>query len=90
MNLSSRLLLNLSNDQFIYLGYHYGKQKPIIDSVMLDDNSAGVFKRAKKLEKGVYLIGFPNKSGYFEVLIDKEQKFSVIADSANLIRLHEI
>src|SRR5215204_5127834 len=71
--------------QFIYLGYHYGKQKPIIDSVLLDDNSIGVFKRAKKLEKGVYLIGFPNKSGYFEVLIDKEQKFAVIADSANLI-----
>ena len=71
--------------QFIYLGYHYGKQKPIIDSVMLDDNSVGVFKRAKKLEKGVYLIGFPGKAGYFEVLIDKEQKFSVFADSANLI-----
>jgi thiol-disulfide isomerase/thioredoxin len=71
--------------QFIYLGYHYGKQKPIIDSVMLDDNSTGVFKRAKKLEKGVYLIGFPNKAGYFEILLDKEQKFSVVADSANLI-----
>ena len=71
--------------QFIYLGYHYGKQKPIFDSVMLNDNSVGVFKRSKKLEKGVYLIGFPNKSGYFEVLIDKEQKFSVIADSAALI-----
>ena len=71
--------------QFIYLGYHYGKQKPIIDSVLLDDNSTGIFKRAKKLEKGVYLIGFPNKTGYFEVLIDKEQKFAVIADSANLI-----
>jgi hypothetical protein len=71
--------------QFIYLGYHYGKQKPIIDSVLLDDNSTGVFKRAKKMEKGVYLIGFPNKTGYFEVLIDKDQKFAVIADSANLI-----
>ena len=71
--------------QFIYLGYHYGKQKPIIDSVLLDANSTGVFKRAKKMEKGVYLIGFPNKAGYFEILIDKEQKFSVIADSATLL-----
>jgi thiol-disulfide isomerase/thioredoxin len=71
--------------QFIYLGYHYGKQKPIIDSVMLDDNSTGTFKRAKKIEKGIYLIGFPNRLGYFEVLIDKEQKFTVIADSANLL-----
>src|SRR5258705_13454915 len=71
--------------QFIYLGYHYGKQKPIIDSVLLDDNSIGVFKKSKKLEKGVYLIGFPNKTGYFEVLIDKEQKFAVIADTTNLL-----
>src|ERR1044072_3505430 len=70
--------------QFIYLGYHYGKQKPIIDSVLLDDNSTGTFKRAKKMEKGVYLIGYPNKTGYFEVLIDKDQKFSVIADTANI------
>src|SRR5262245_54608544 len=71
--------------QFIYLGYHYGKQKPIIDSVLLDDNSVGVFKRAKKLEKGIYLIGFPNKTGYFEILIDKEQKFSVAADTTNFL-----
>jgi thiol-disulfide isomerase/thioredoxin len=71
--------------QFIYLGYHYGKQKPVIVSVFLDDNSTSVFKRAKKLEKGVYLIGFPNKTGYFEILIDKEQKFTVIADTADLI-----
>ena len=71
--------------QYIYLGYHYGKQKPIIDSIMLDDNSTGIFSRAKKLEKGIYLIGFPNKNGYFELLIDKDQKFSVIADTANLL-----
>ncbi len=71
--------------QYIYLGYYYGKQKPIIDSVILDDNSFGIFKRAKKLEKGIYLIGYPGKAGYFEVLIDKEQKFSVIADTANLL-----
>jgi thiol-disulfide isomerase/thioredoxin len=70
--------------QYIYLGYHYGKQKPIVDSVMLDDNSTGVFKRAKKLEKGVYLIGYPNKSGFFEILIDKEQKFSVLADTTDI------
>lgn len=71
--------------QYIYLGYHYGKQKPIVDSVMLDDNSTAVFKRDKSMEKGVYLIGFPDKSGYFEVLIDKQQKFSVKADTANLL-----
>lgn len=71
--------------QYIYLGYYYGKQKPIVDSVMLDENSVGVFKASRKMEKGVYLIGYPDKSGYFEVLIDKEQKFSVMADTSNLL-----
>jgi thiol-disulfide isomerase/thioredoxin len=72
-------------NQYIYLGYHYGKQKPIIDSVLLNENSFGVFKRNKKLEKGIYLIGYPGKNGYFEILIDKEQKFSVFADTSNLL-----
>lgn len=72
--------------QYIYLGYYYGKQKPVIDSIMLDDNSFGVFKREKKLEKGIYLIGYPNKAGYFEILIDKDQKFSVYADTANILK----
>lgn len=72
-------------NQYIYLGYHYGKQNPIVDSVLLDQNSFGVFKRNKKMEKGVYLVGYPGKTGYFEILIDKEQKFSVFADTANLM-----
>lgn len=73
-------------NQYIYLGYYMGKQKPIVDSVLLDGNSFGVFKKNKKIEKGIYLIGYPGKSGYFEILIDKEQKFSVIADTANLMK----
>lgn len=73
-------------NQYIYLGYYMGKQKPIVDSVLLDGNSLGVFKRNKKIEKGVYLIGYPGKSGYFEILIDKEQKFSVFADTVNLMK----
>ncbi len=72
-------------NQYIYLGYYLGKQKPIVDSVLLDENSFGVFKSDKKKERGVYLIGFPNKSGYFELLLDKEQKFSVSADSSDVL-----
>lgn len=71
--------------QYIYLGYYYGKQKPIIDSVLLDDKSTGVFKANRNLEKGIYLIGYPGKNGYFEIVIDKEQQFSVFVDSANIL-----
>ncbi|MBI1344370.1 MAG: DUF5106 domain-containing protein [Terrimonas sp.] len=72
-------------NQYIYLGYYYGKQKPIIDSVLLDDNSYGVFKGNRKLEGGLYLIGYPDKSNYFEVFIDKQQQFSITADSADIL-----
>jgi len=73
------------SNQFIYLGYYYGKQRPITDSVRLDQNGYGVFKGDKKLEGGLYLIGFPDKKNYFEVFIDRQQHFSIIADTADLL-----
>jgi len=81
-----KVTLKPFKNQFIYLGYYYGKQKPIVDSVLLDNKSFGVFKRPKKMEKGIYLIGYPGKTGFFEILIDKEQKFSVVADTTNLMK----
>jgi hypothetical protein len=71
-------------NQYIYLGHYFGKTYPIIDSVLVDQQSKGVFKGKQPLQGGIYLIGFPNKSGFFEILVDKQQRFSVIADSAQL------
>ncbi len=71
-------------DQYIYLGHYFGKSYPIIDSVKVDQQSKGVFKGKQPLKGGIYLIGFPNKSGFFEILVDKQQQFSVFADSATL------
>ncbi|HET9430225.1 MAG TPA: DUF5106 domain-containing protein, partial [Chitinophagaceae bacterium] len=71
-------------NQYIYLGHYFGKQYPIIDSVKLDANSQAVFKGNTKLPGGIYLVGYPNKAGFFEILIDKEQHFSVLADTATL------
>lgn len=73
-------------NQFIYLGYYNGNQYPIIDSVKLNEKSEGVFKGDKKLGGGIYLIGYPDKSRFFEFLIDKEQQFSIIADSADIVK----
>lgn len=69
-------------DQYIYLGHYFGKTYPIIDSVKLDNNSTGTFKGSKPLQGGIYLVGYPNRSGFFEILLDKQQIFSVVADSA--------
>ncbi|MBL0066969.1 MAG: DUF1090 family protein [Chitinophagaceae bacterium] len=70
--------------QYIYLGHYFGKTYPIIDSAMLNDKSEAVFKGDKKLQGGIYLIGYPNKAGFFEILVDKQQHFSVLADTATL------
>ncbi|OSZ81090.1 hypothetical protein CAP36_07590 [Chitinophagaceae bacterium IBVUCB2] len=70
--------------QYIYLGHYFGKTYPIIDSALLNENSQAIFKGTKKLPGGIYLVGYPNKTGFFEILIDKQQKFSVIADTATI------
>ncbi len=70
--------------QYVYLGHYFGKSYPIVDSAMLDENSQAIFKGNNPLNGGIYLIGYPNKSGFFEILIDKEQRFSVLADTSSL------
>jgi hypothetical protein len=71
-------------NQWIYLGHYAGKQLPIIDSVMVNDKSEGIFKGPKKLGQGVYLVGYPNKMGFFEFLVGKQQHFSLNIDTSDL------
>ena len=71
-------------NQYIYLGHYEGKQLPIIDSILVNDKSEGTFKGSEGLGGGVYLIGYPNKQGFFEFLIGKDQHFSIKADTTNL------
>src|SRR5258708_6202051 len=68
----------------IYLGYYYGKVKAVADSVILDNNSEGIFKGKEKLGGGIYFIVSPKKEILFELLIDQVQQFSIFADSARL------
>lgn len=71
---------------YIYLGHYFGKTYPIIDSAKLNEKSEAVFKGTKPLPGGIYLIGYPNKSGFFEILIDKNQQFSVMADTLTIAK----
>ena len=71
-------------NQYIYLGHYFGKTYPIIDSAMLNEKSEAVFKGDNNLNGGIYLIGYPNKTGFFEMLVDKQQHFSIIADTATI------
>jgi hypothetical protein len=71
-------------NEYIYLGHYSGKQYPVVDSVMLDDKSQGTFKGNTRLGGGIYIIVFPAKNRFFELLVDKQQKFSVMADTLTL------
>jgi hypothetical protein len=82
-----KVTLKPFKNQYIYLGHYYGKQLPIIDSVLLNDKSEGVFKGNKKLGGGIYLVGYPDRAHNFEFLVDKNQKFSIAADTANIRKL---
>src|SRR5690349_16350520 len=79
-----KVTLKPFKNQYIYLGHYYGKQLPIIDSAKLNDKSEAVFKGDKKLGGGIYLIGYPDRAHNFEFLIDKNQKFSLVADTAKI------
>ena len=68
----------------IYIGYHYGKMKALADSAVLDKDSKGIFKGKDVLPGGIYFIVSPRKEILFEVLIDKDQNFSIVADTSNL------
>ncbi len=71
-------------NQYVYLGYYYGKIKALADSAMLNSNSTALFKGTKKLNGGIYFIVSPRKEILFELLLDKQQHFTIQADTVGL------
>jgi len=64
------------SDTSIYLANYYGDKQYLKDSAFADASGNVVFKGAEALPGGIYLFVFPNKT-YFELLIDKEQHFTM-------------
>jgi hypothetical protein len=79
-----KLTLKPYKNEYVYLGYYYGKLKALADSAMLDSKSSAVFSGKQKLPGGIYFIVSPRKELLFELLLDKEQNFSIAADTAGL------
>ena len=67
-----------------FLGYHQGKSIFVTDSAAVPANGTVVFKGAKKLPGGIYVIVFPGKLLSMDFLIDREQVISITADTAHL------
>ncbi|MES2003893.1 MAG: redoxin domain-containing protein [Bacteroidota bacterium] len=66
----------------VYLGSYYGKSKALVDSAYLDEKSHGVFKGATKLTGGIYFVVSPQLTIQFDLLMDAQQQFSIVADTA--------
>jgi thiol-disulfide isomerase/thioredoxin len=66
-------------DSLCYLGNYYGEKQYLKDSCHADANGNIFFNGDKPLPGGMYLIVMPGKK-YFEVIIDKEQHFSLETD----------
>lgn len=73
----------LSNDTII-LGHYLNKSMYPDDTIALDQSGAGTFKGKKELPGGMYIVYLPNAS-FFEILIDKDQKFSFEIDTVNFV-----
>ncbi len=67
-------------NQKVYLGCYYGKNKVLVDSTVVNENSQGVFSGAK-LTGGIYFVVSPHYSILFDLLIGDKQNFTIVADS---------
>lgn len=71
-------------NQDAILGYYSNKNMYVTDTVPFNDHGIAQFKGKKPLPGGVYLIYLPNGK-YFDIMIDKDQSFSLETDTTNLI-----
>jgi peroxiredoxin len=81
-----KVTLKPFREGYLYLAHHYGTKQYLVDSARLNANSEAVFSGKEKLFGGIYMIVFPARNGWLECVIDKNQRFSVSADTTNLIQ----
>jgi thiol-disulfide isomerase/thioredoxin len=66
----------------LYLADNFGDKQYFRDTCFLDANGMGVFKGNPKLQRGMYMIVFPQMDGYYELPITDDQDFSFEADTS--------
>lgn len=75
--------INGIKDTAIMLGYHLGEKKYVQDTAKVDSKGHVVFQ-GDSLKQGIYLVILPSKT-YFEILVTKNQKFSLKTDIKDLL-----
>ena len=71
-----------SPNTYLYLGYYFGDKKFLQDSALIQADGSVVFSGPEMLTGGLYIIVDPAKKRFFDLLIDKEQSFSITIDTA--------
>lgn len=71
-----KVRVNGVQDSLCYLANYFGDKQYLKDSTHADKSGNFSFKGSQKLEGGIYMIVVPGKK-YFEIIVDKEQHFSV-------------
>lgn len=76
-------------DSTCQLAYYFGDKQYIKDSARADAKGNLIFKGEETLPGGIYMIVIPGKK-YFEMIVDKEQNFSVETDTEDLINAMKV
>ena len=82
-----KLKVNGIHDTTAYLGYYFADKMFSRDTIRFNHNGEAVAQGDEALEQGIYLIIFPSmKNTYFEVLMGKDQDFSIETDTADFLQ----
>ncbi|MGF2413173.1 redoxin domain-containing protein [Ferruginibacter sp.] len=69
----------------VYLTYYMGPNLNVADSAAISNTGLAIFKGAKKLPGGIYVIVLPGKRIRTDFLIDKEQLINIKLDTTDLL-----
>jgi len=81
---SIQVVLKPYQNTKIYIGTNYGRNRVLADSTLLNAQSEGVFESKTKLTPGIYFVVSPKYSILFDFLVDENQHFKIIADTASI------
>ncbi len=81
-----RIELNIKghNNEFVYLGYHYGPEFMVVDTAITDSNGHAVFEGKESLPQGVWFVVLPPKTR-FDFLLLSEQQIVIYGDIDSII-----
>lgn len=82
-------LKNNNNNKQAFLAHYYDGRVFAVDTAFFNNNGEVVFSKKQTLHAGLYLIYLPSKK-YFDILIGKDQHFSIKTDLRDPIKSMEI